>query len=207
VLRQSAQAAGFLLASAAGRHPVTLLDELPAERHLTSVVRLPPALATSVTDRVRTLPGGEQHYVYPATDLHLTVLNLDPVVDDEQLGAVATILRETPTFSIRLHGLALSQQSLSVRVYDASGALVALRRRLAAATPCQPSWRRRYLGFINVIRFRSPDVSVLAAAVKVARRTSFGVMTVERVDIVRTNKVLSVAGTTTVDSVALLRSD
>lgn len=168
---------------------------------LTCVARLPPELAAEIHELVRELLGAQQHYVYPATDLHLTVLNLE-VGGDAAVAPATAVLAATPPFRVELHGLGMSQQSVFVRVFD-DGGLVTLRRRLISLVGVRPPWPLRQLGFVNVIRFRGPEVHELADAVRARRRRPFGSFVVGEAELVRTDKVLSQAGTTLIAKVSL----
>jgi 2'-5' RNA ligase len=162
------------------------------EPSVTCVVRLPAALALPVRQVVRTLPGLERHYVYPASDLHLTVLN---VAEGAVLDAVAEVLHQTAPFAVRLRGLQQSAHSVYVRAFDDSGQLRALRRRLMEVTGLRPSWPRRRLGFVTVVRYLDADIAQLGPAVRELHSRPFGMLEVTAVELVRTNKVLSADGT------------
>jgi 2'-5' RNA ligase len=153
---------------------------------------LPAALALPVQQVVRGLPGVERHYVYPASDLHLTVLN---VGDGAALDAVTDVLRQTAAFPVRLRGLQQSAHSVYVRAFDDSGQLQALRRRLMDVAGIRPSWPRRRLGFVTTVRYLDTDVAQLGPAVRELHSRPFGVFQVMAVEVVRTDKVLSAAGT------------
>jgi hypothetical protein len=194
VLRRVSQQAAFALLQAReqrGLRRGALRLEL-GEPSVTCVVRLPAALALPVQQVVRTLPGVEAHYVYPASDLHLTVLN---VGDGAALDAIAGVLRQTAPFVMRLGGLRQSPHSVYVRAFDESGQLQALRHRLMAVSGTRPSWPRRRLGFVTVVRYLDADVAQLGAGVRELHRRPFGVLEVTAVEVVRTDKVLSAAGT------------
>jgi 2'-5' RNA ligase len=195
VLRRPSQQAAFALLQAQERRGLphgaaTLQLGVPS---LTCVVRLPSAVALPIHQAVRSLPGVERHYVYPASDLHLTLLNLGA---SEDLEAVAAVLIRTAPFAVRLRGLQLSRHSVSVRAFDDTGALQAVRRRLIEVTGTRPAWPRRRLGFVNVVRYLSQDVQQLTEAVRDQRARPFGVLEVTVAEVVRTDKVLSADGTT-----------
>lgn len=205
----AAQQAGFGLLQvresrrlARGAQPLDLDARL---RHVTSVVRVPGDLAGVLTDVVRGLDGVEGHYVYPSNDLHLTVLNLDaarqPVAD--RLRAAGGAVARTPGFGVVLAGLGVSRSSVYARAYDTTGALWRLRGRLATATGCRPPLPLRLLGFVNLVRFARPDVGDLAGGLEALRRVPLGVLEVTAVQIVCTDKVLSLAETVVLKTVPL----
>ena len=205
----AAQQAGFGLLQvresrrlARGAQPLDLDARL---RHVTSVVRVPGDLAGVLTDVVRGLDGVEGHYVYPSNDLHLTVLNLDaaraPVAD--RLRAAGGAVARTPGFGVVLAGLGVSRSSVYARAYDTTGALWRLRGRLATATGCRPPLPLRLLGFVNLVRFARPDVGDLAGGLEPLQRVPLGVLEVTAVQIVCTDKVLSLAETVVLKTVPL----
>lgn len=203
VLRRFSQQAAFALLQAQEqrglRRGAVLLEQ--GEPSVTCVVRLPAALALPIQQVVGTLPGVERHYVYPAADLHLTILNIG---DGGALDAVMDVLRRTPPFPVRLRGLQHSQHSVYVRALDESGQLRALRRRLMDVSGRHPSWPRRRLGFVTVLRYREPDIAELAPAVRELRLRPFGLLQVNAAELVRTNRVLSADGTSLLGRVVLV---
>ncbi len=209
VLRQLVQGGGFVLLQSrelrrAARGATAIYPEV-GDRYLTTVVRLPLRLANCALSAVSQLPTAENHYVYPAADLHLTVLNLDrsdrTVPERVQLAAEA--LQVASPFAVTLRGLGISSQSLYAKVYDNAGALGALRRRVAAATDSRASLPVRLLGFVDLMRFRSTDIARLTAAVRALRRLPLGTLQVRTVEIVSTDRLLSRAETTMLQRVDL----
>jgi hypothetical protein len=203
VQRRPTQQAAYALLQARQRRQlrqgVRQVD--PSGGMLTCVVRLPPDLASKIHELVRDLPGAQQHYVYPASDLHLTVLNLQAGGAAAVETATAVLAASLP-FRVELYGLGMSQQSVFVRVFD-DGGLVGLRRRLISVTGVLPPWPLRQLGFVNVIRYRGSDVDELTDAVRAQRRLRVGSFEIAEAELVRTDKVLSQAGTTLVATVSL----
>ncbi len=174
--------------------------------HLTVVTRLPASLAESIRASVMALPDVGAHYVYPATDLHVTILNLDGsrgISERDRVRAAARVLAATPRFGLSLQGFGVSRSSVYAQVYDESRALWALRGRLASATSCPVPLPRRLLGFVNVIRFRSTEVSALVRAVRALDRHPIGRLGVSCAEVVRTDKLLSQRATTLLARIAL----
>jgi hypothetical protein len=203
VHRRLTQQAGYALLQARQRRELRqgVRQVAPTGGMLTCVVRLPPPLASQIHDLVRDLPGAEPHYVYPATDLHLTVLNLQADRDAAVERATAVLAAALP-FRVELDGLGMSQQSVFVRVFD-DGGLVAVRRQLISVMGVRPPWPLRQLGFVNTIRYRGSDVGELTDAVRARRRRRFGSFEITEAELTRTDKVLSEAGTTLVAKVSL----
>ena len=188
--------------------------------HLTSVVRVPADLGEALAAATRALPGAVGHYLYPAGQLHLTVLNLDGLNLDGRplgrspLGAVAAVVGRAAPFPVLLAGFGVSRTSVYVRAYDPTASLRRLRTRLVRATGCRPPLPLRLLGFVNVLRFSGFDVRELLAGLASIRDRGpasgiratpgpRGELAAREVEIVRTDKVLSPAGTVLLRRVAL----
>ncbi len=181
------------------RGGATTYDGGEGAPHLTVVTRLPAALAESIRASVMALPDVGAHYVYPATDLHVTILNLDgsrATSERHRVRAATQVLATTARFSLSLQGFGVSRSSVYAEVYDESRALWALRGGLASATRCAVPLPRRLLGFVNVIRFRSTEVSALVRAVRPLDRHPIGRLDVACAEVVRTDKLLSQRATT-----------
>jgi 2'-5' RNA ligase len=212
MLRQRAQAFAYAALYARERHrpsrPV-LLDLAGGPIHSTSVIRIPVELAAPLVEAVQMLPGAEQHYLYPAADLHLTVMNLDHVAAaalPETIANMNALLAETASFEVRLRGLGTSSRSIYAQAFDCSGSLSRLRRELRHVIGGREPMALRQLGFVNVARYLKPDVELLREAVHAARHLQFGGVQVTAVEIVRTDKVLSGEGTSVLSSVSLAGS-
>lgn len=194
MLRQLTQRAGFALLEVRPVRPVPPPPE--AATSLTCLARLPEGLAQRVAETVRAWPGAEAHHVYPASALHVTVLNLAGVDgDDHALVRVTDVLARTPPIPLVLKGIGATSHSVFVRAFDPSGALVDLRRSLLELTGARPAWPLRRLGFVNVLRYRSSDVDGLISD---ARATRFGPaeLVLDRAEIVRTDRLFSPSATT-----------
>lgn len=182
------------------------LDIHARPRHVTSIVRVPDDLAEVLTDVARGLPGVADHYLYPGSDLHLTVLNLDAARQmrvEDRVQAADGALSFAPPFPVVLAGLGVSRRSVYARAYDPTGSLWRLRARLAKATGCRPPLPLRLLGFVNLLRFTQPYVGDLVSGVSPVRRVPLGTFEVTTVEIVHTDKVLSTAETVVLRRIAL----
>ena len=194
MLRRLTQRAGFALLEARPVSPVPL----PAERwtSLTCLARLPDDVADRVAETVRGWPGAEDHHVYPATALHVTLLNLGEIDgDDDAFAHVIELLAQTRPVPLVLKGIGVTSHSVFLRAYDQTGRLGVLRRQLIGVTGGRPEWPRRRLAFANVLRFRSIDA---APVINAARATRFGPAEVvlDRAEIVRTDRLFSRPATT-----------
>lgn len=212
MLWRGVQELGFGLVQARERRRLPgraeALDVDARPRHVTTVVRVPGDLADLLTGVASGLPGVVGHYLYPSSDLHLTVLNLDaarqPAVADRVHAADGALALSAP-FPVVLAGLGISRSSVYARAYDPTGSLWRLRGRLAEVTGCRPPLPLRLLGFVNLLRFTRPEVGDLVPGVSSARRLPLGTFEVTTVEIVQTDKVLSTAETVVLRRVALSR--
>jgi hypothetical protein len=110
-----------------------------------------------------------------------------------------TIEQSSP-ISLVLKGFGATSHSVFLRAYDPGGGLDALRRRLLDVTGGRPEWPRRRLGFVNVLRYRSADVSGLLRQV---RSTQLGPidLRVDRAQLVRTDRLFSPSATSVLQDV------
>jgi hypothetical protein len=168
-----------------------------ARRHLTSVLRLdisPPALDIA-----------ERHYRYPAGTVHVTVANLDASRVPAAVGAQRLGAQTLAPVSLHLGGFGCSPDTIFIKVlYDS--AFVDLRKavRRAFELPGGPLNAVRALpysamAFANVVRF---DVAGERPPRNV---TVFGSATIDTMEIVRTDRVLSDEGTDVLARISLGR--
>lgn len=200
MLRLLTQRTGFALVEARPVHPLPL----PADgaTSLTCLVRVPEALAEQLHETVRGWPAAEAHHVYRADALHLTVLNLAGIDGDAAaLARAQQIIHRSAPLSLLLNGFGATSHSVYVRAYDPSGRLGALRRDLLDVTGGRPEWPRRRLGFVNVLRWRSADMSGVLRAVRSAQLGPID-LRVDRAQLVRTDRLFSPAATTVLQEVS-----
>jgi hypothetical protein len=167
-----------------------------SQLHLTSVLRLNLPLTT-------TLEIAERHYRYPANTVHVTVANLDdsnvPVATAvEQLSG-----RVLAPVSLRLEGFGCSADTIFVKTfYDAAFASLRKTVRRAFEMPRGPLQVIRALpysamAFANVVRFDG-------AGERPPRNiTLYGLVTIDTMEIVRTDRVLSDDATEVVARISL----
>ncbi|HEY8718735.1 2'-5' RNA ligase family protein [Pengzhenrongella sp.] len=209
MLTKPVQSLGFALVQARERvRPggVVVHDADPRPRYVTSVIRVGDDLSGVLTEVARGLPGVAGHYLYPRSDLHLTVLNLDTARQRavaDRVDAAQDVLADAEPFPVVLAGLGISRRSIYARAYDPTGSLLRVRARLAEATGCRPPWPLRLLGFVNLLRFTQPSVGDPLAGWTDRRRTALGTFEAAAVEIVHTDKVLSTAGTVVLHRIAL----
>jgi hypothetical protein len=181
------------------------------DRYLTLVVRVPTEVGRRVEEAVAAAAAGEPgHYVYPSTDLHLTVVDCSAVLCPGDLrhalselsGSVGAVLAQTPTTRVHLRGLNLFAASVYAQAWDPDGGLrrmcQQLRSRFASRTPL-----RDRVSFINALRFTGATSPLLARRVGEARGTDFGWFVADKVELVLTDRTLSARATTLVESYSL----
>jgi hypothetical protein len=169
-------------------------------RFLSCVVRLPPEIATQLAGAASGLGSLQaEHYLYPAGEIHLTVLGLRERsgVEDQ----VGEVLSRHPAFEVDVGALNASPATVFAELYPRGSGLRALRNDLRGVESHEHGvvsrWLRRRLAHANLVRFAAPVDSRLLKAVGALRRASFGRFEVGEVELVRTDKVLSGAGVRT----------
>lgn len=172
---------------------------------VTSVTRLPDDSGSELLRAARTIAGVKDHYVYPATDLHLTVANLDmSSLDERTLGQrIGEAVAAVQPFDVELRGIAMTSQSIYAQAWDSSGALWRLRGLVQDAAGIRLPFARRLLGFVNVVRFRNPALGSLISGVRDLARADLGRFTVRAIEVVRTDKLLSVERTEVISATRL----
>jgi hypothetical protein len=192
-------------------------SDVPAAPILTTVIRLPPETARSVhaaTKALRDVP--PEHYHYPPETLHVTVRNLDRVAGVERSELVSRLVAAVASidpFEIVLRGLNLSPSTAFVQVAGCGRAMKSIRAAVAgeAQEADRPGvlWRAAGdllwsgLAFSNVVRFRQPVSRSLTREVSRLRHTSIDRFVVREIELVQTDKLLSVSGTQIVSRLAL----
>jgi 2'-5' RNA ligase len=189
------------------------VDDARLDRYLTLVARVPADMAERIAAATTMLAESDPgHYVYPPTDLHLTIVDcsaflapgdLDPAVA-ELSGAMAPALTGAKATPVHLRGMNLFPASVYVQGFDDQGGVRRLRRQIRARFG-SGSMLRDQVSFVNVLRFLRPPSSDLVAGVAHARMTDFGSFVVDAVDLVLTDRTLSTAGTTLLERYSLPR--
>ncbi|MFL6238213.1 MAG: 2'-5' RNA ligase family protein [Actinomycetes bacterium] len=133
------------------------------------------------------------HYWYPTSDLHVTVLGIRKEADPQ---ALADVLRNEAPITASIRGLALSPDTVYAQVYVDRGRLASLRRRIAKAYGVPLRRVGIDLAHANIARLRTSDVDELRRRVRTRRRQNFGPATFTKVLLARTDKVFTAAHTT-----------
>jgi 2'-5' RNA ligase len=181
---------------------------IEAANHLTTVVRVPADMATILTAaQARLKRWDSSHYYYPPTTLHLTISNLDHVTSSFR-DQVSTVLEGFRPFDLLVRGLSVSPTTVFAQALPEDSAVQELRRRLWAREP-KPllpelvSRAMRHLCFINLVRFRGPVSSELLTEVARLRTLPVGRFSVTEIELVRTDRFLSDAGTQVLERFSL----
>jgi 2'-5' RNA ligase len=174
--------------------------------YVTAISRLPLDRARALAEMLEPLrTAAPQHYFYPPETLHITIRNLDGL-HAGGLKAAASLLRATPTFELELRGLNVSSHTVFVQALPRDDALRSIRRRLDESLRASATPRPRvpaHFAHLNVVRFRGRVGGSLLAAVARRRSIELGMLKVTQIEIVETDRLLSPAGTRTVERIAL----
>ena len=174
--------------------------------HVTAVSRLPLERARAIADALQPLhDAASGHYLYPPETMHLTIRNLDGLGADA-LARAAELLRQTPAFEVELRGLNVSAETVFAQALPIGPSLSSLRRRLgnAAGGSGRPRGRlAAQVAHVNLIRFDGRVGVALLKAVALRRSIALGRLPVTDVEIVETDRLLSTAGTRTLERIAL----
>ncbi|MDT3438933.1 MULTISPECIES: 2'-5' RNA ligase family protein [unclassified Pseudofrankia] len=171
---------------------------------LTTVIRIPETVGDRLREAARPAAGAGGHHLYPAASLHVTLINLDrhadvPVARVEQV--LADCVSAAPPVVFDLWGLAVARNTIYVQAYARPARAVpwlraSILRRLDPDRREGPP-RGAALAFSNVVRFRSTDIAAAREVTRAHRADHFGSFSLEAVELVRTDKVMSAAGTET----------
>jgi 2'-5' RNA ligase len=191
----------------AGRRAFTLPPSGPAAAvHLTTVVRLPATVTAALAptlDRLRAV--GPRHHYYPPETMHVTVQNLDALAPAAPLpdGLVELVAARAP-FRLAVRGLGVGPGAVFALALPGDATMASLRAGLAGLAGGHNRGRPgRGLGHANLVRFSGPVTAGFLAELARLRRQDFGTFTVDEVELVRTDRLLSPEGTTTLGRLRL----
>jgi 2'-5' RNA ligase len=195
----------------AGRRAFTPPPSGPAAAvHLTTVVRLPATMAAALApalDRLRAV--GPGHHYYPPETMHVTVQNLDalaPAAGPAPLpDELAELVAARAPFRLAVRGLGVAPGTVFALALPGDATMASLRAGLAGLTggPGPRGRLGRGLGHANLVRFSGPVTAGFLAELARLRRQDFGTFTVDEVELVRTDRLLSPEGTTTLGRLRL----
>jgi hypothetical protein len=206
---------GRTVARVGGRVEVDLhIEDSRLDRCLTLVSRLPSTTAGRVAEASGRLAAADPgHYVYPPGDLHLTVVDCSAFLAagdlDEALAglrsSLAGVLASARATPVRLCGFNVSPSTAYVQAWDTGGGIGRIRRGVRSRFDSRASLRDR-LSFVNVIRFLQPVSPALVDAVGKARTVELGFFSLEVLDLVLTDKMLSVPATSVLARYRLVKA-
>jgi 2'-5' RNA ligase len=191
----------------AGRRAFTLPPSGPAAAvHLTTVVRLPAAVTAALAptlDRLRAV--GPRHHYYPPETMHVTVQNLDALAPAAPLpDGLAELVAARAPFRLAVRGLGVWPGTVFALALPGDATMASLRAGLAGLAGGHARGRLgRGLGHANLVRFTGPVTAGFLAELARLRLQDFGTFTVDEVELVRTDRLLSPEGTTTLGRLRL----
>jgi 2'-5' RNA ligase len=182
---------------------------------LTLVARPEASMLSRITEVQEELRRVDpQHYYYPASDIHMTILGCTEFVRDLEHvaehdvqavgGHCAEVLARYPSFVVRGTGLNVFPTTAFVQLLAEDDTLLRLRQDLASilqAKLAQNGWTRRvpppYLAYANIVRFTHDELRPMLEAVGRYRAHDFGRWLVTNAELVTGNRVLASATTQT----------
>lgn len=192
------------------------LDSPNAQKILTTVARMPPALSAKILEfqeDVRRLD--PRQYFYPVTDIHLTVLNCaaflknPDILDEADIQRVARELGEVfssvQSFPVQVKGVGVLPARVFVQIFDSSGTIAALRQKIRQKLSNQ-AWHPEaenkllmpnpILVWANVVRMRQLVSPEFVDLISKYREAEFGSFEVQEIELAITDKLLSKSNTT-----------
>jgi 2'-5' RNA ligase len=179
-------------------------DEL-LPHHITTVIRLPQHLANELFEKLATVCTDDYHY--PSTDIHMTLLNLDKLLDyqkDIDWGSLANAIHAAieglPELHFRLKGIGVFPTTIFAQAYDESGALEQYRSAIAKAVighhpldinPNEIKALVPGITFANVIRFKQKPNPEIIQVINNLRDFEMGSFRPKEFEIVTTDKLFS----------------
>jgi hypothetical protein len=171
------------------------------------VARLPPAVAEPLCRAVaEALGAAGAPSVYPPDAVHVTIANLDRASAGELPARVAAWADAQPPLRARVAGIGYSRATAFAALDLDESALRAARRglrRVAGAPEGRSAGLRDRVGAANLARFERPLDAGAGRALTRLRRHGSAPFTLAAVELVRTDKVLSAAGTEILGAYAL----
>lgn len=178
------------------------------KRYITTIVRLPAGLYDIINEIQEILSKNlVGQYIYPLSDVHMTIRELTSFCleiwrVDSLINFCRKIFSQVEPFAVHLEGIHLSSSSAFIRAYSNDGALLGLRdvidKTFIKSTQIRLEDKAKTLksfGHINIARFVQPRKVALFLDCLKLRSKVFGNMEVSRIELVRTDKLLSAEGT------------
>jgi 2'-5' RNA ligase len=179
---------------------------------LTTVSRVPAKLHHHIAEIQESFISRSctSHYFYPLGDLHFTIRDCTAYINnperprkfviDRLSDRLNQIFSRFKSFRVELKGLNVFPTTIYIQLFDANGILQTMRevidRELGddyinTALSRQQLLPDPILSFVNIIRFKAPVSSELLDIVGQLREVEIGEFEVTRIELVRTDKLLS----------------
>jgi 2'-5' RNA ligase len=186
--------------------------------HLAAIIRVPSHVASCVASILKELHQHDpHHHYYPPDTMHVTIRKLGQIPSDDtdvatRLAELRHIAASHPGFDLTLWGLNLSPTTVFAQVFPHDQIFHSLRRHLggiAERSVDQPSSERiidgvaSNLAHANVVRFSDLVTTGFIKEVSRFRWTHFGRWTVQEVELVRSDKLLSREGLHVIERIPL----
>lgn len=187
--------------------------------HTTTVVRLPAEITEKCSRLVEYIKAAyPDHYYYPKSDMHFTLLNLDKLIAASDGGIDTELVTENirqalanlPPLEMKVCGLGLFPTTIFAKVYDVAGILETYRNAIKdavsdtlAISGTDTKALVESIAFVNLVRFKDVPEPALVKIVYGMRDTELGAFKASSVELVETNKLLSLSETIIGGKIAL----
>ena len=183
--------------------------------HYPVIVRLPPTVAASVVsglERMRVLD--PSHYYYPAESMHITLYSVSRFLSGgsdlaDRVSKLRAVIGSYPSFDVALCGLNVSPTTVFAQVVPDGRTFGCLREGLKALNSGPSKMEgigvilRDMLPHANVARFSGRVTADYLGEISRSRRECFGRWTVRKVELVRTDTLLSREGSQVLERIPL----
>ena len=187
------------------------------QRVLTTVVRVCPEACSRISDTLKHISRDyPEHYYYPSSDLHFTILNCMPFLENpdrlepSDIQRIASLLDDVfysyKPFVVELKGLNLFPTTVFVQVFDLSGTIASMRHQIRQRLK-NDAWHpqiesqqllpKPIISYVNAIRFQYRVPREFVDVISQYRKAKLGFCQVQEVELVTTDKFLSKRNTVT----------
>ncbi|HSW77241.1 MAG TPA: hypothetical protein VLG36_00395 [Candidatus Chromulinivoraceae bacterium] len=184
-------------------------DSELTSRHITTIIRLPVNVATTISNECKDI--GLFDYHYPTQDIHLTLINLDKLlgnhkdVDWDKLGRrISDEIENLPHMKFSVKGIGVFPTTVFAQVYDTNSMLELYRvsiikgvKSYLAMDDTTDEIRAVVPGatFANIVRFKDKPDSKLVESIRKMHGYDFGESDPVSFEVVTTDRLLSKGGT------------
>lgn len=174
--------------------------------HATTIVRLPVHIASDYSKLLHEIKTAyPDHYYYPETDMHFTLLNLDTLMPKRSAAdieaatkAIQLAVSQLPPLVANINRIGLFPTTIFAEIYDESGTIEQYRTAIKQAAQTALSIGSteaqalvKHVAFVNLVRFtHTPDPELVSLVEKI-RDPHASTFTVDAFEFVETNKLLS----------------